>query len=281
MPDLTIDIAGLPVLIEGLTAALEAAALRRYRPFLTSGKPAVTVGVTYVEGPKPEPEGDPQVERVAPGEYSVRWGALSAQVSVRDQAARGELLENVYMLDSLLRISMSLLLLERGGLLLHSSGVMRDGRVLISFGPSGAGKTTVARSVPEADVLCDEVMALLPQPDGSVRAIGTPFHGDLGICAPGAGPVAAIVRLRQAARDRLTPLSTAAAAREMLAATLFFCREPDLAGKLLDIAAIVCKARTFSLEFQLTTHVPSFVFEHLGRNAAETQPKIADPGTGG
>jgi hypothetical protein len=106
-------------------------------------------------------------------------------------------------------------------------------------------------------------MALIAGPDGAVTAHGTPFHGELGICAPGTGPLAALCRLHQAPTARLTRLSTAQATRELLAATLFFCREPDLAERLLDLAAIICNARTFSLEFALTTHVPDFVFEHL------------------
>src|SRR5262249_52652202 len=157
--------------------------------------------------------------------------------------------DSVYVIDSLLRITMSHLLLARRGLLLHSSGVRVGTEVLVCFGPSGVGKTTVARSVPETDVLCDELMALVAQPDGGGLVLGTPVHGELGICAPGSGPLVALCRLRQEREAKFVPLRPALAAREVLAATLFFCRDPELAERLIELAATICTDRTFSLEF--------------------------------
>src|SRR5205814_532788 len=47
--------------------------------------------------------------------------------------------------EAALRIAVSLALPRRGGLLLHSSGVVEDGRGHVFSGPSGAGKTTTVR----------------------------------------------------------------------------------------------------------------------------------------
>ncbi len=52
---------------------------------------------------------------------------------------------------------------EHGALLLHACGVALDGRGHAFFGPSGAGKTTVARlAAGHAQVLCDENVVLRP-----------------------------------------------------------------------------------------------------------------------
>jgi hypothetical protein len=245
---------------------------RRYERFHSRGEPELRVAVV----PKPfdvrgeSDETSAQAERLTPSRYAIRYGAVIGEIDVAAGIVHAEVPENVYLLDSLLRISLSLYLLERRAVLLHSSGVLHEGRALVCFGPSGAGKTTVARSVPENRVLCDEVMALYAEPDGSVRAVGTPFHGDYGICTPQEGRLAALCRLRQAPTARLTPLSPGRAARELLNSILFFCPERTLSERLLDLAADICIRRTFSLEFALTTHVPDFVFSHLAHD--ETPP---------
>src|SRR6185437_13312749 len=100
-------------------------------------------------------------------------------------------------------------------------------RALVCFGPSGVGKTTVARSVASADVLCDEMILVRVDAEDRVTAAGTPFHGDLATCRPGILPVAALVRLRQSDSETLAPLSDAAAAHILLNAVLFFCRDEE------------------------------------------------------
>lgn len=269
-----VEVAGVAVeLCE--TGALEKDIRKRYARFLTDRAADFAITVKPCTGH--DPDAMPTLTRVAPDRYTVVYGGLRGTLDLASRRGEAEVPDSVYVVDSLLRISMTLLLLPRRGLLLHSSGVKRGSDVLVCFGPSGVGKTTVAKSVPLGDVLCDEVMALTVSQDGRVTAHGTPFHGELGICAPGSGPLAALCRLHQARDERLTPLSSATATRELLAATLFFCREPDLAEHLLDLAAAVCNGRTFSLEFALTTHVPDYVFAHLRRDADEAQPPTARP----
>jgi hypothetical protein len=78
-------------------------------------------------------------------------------------------------------------LLERGGVLLHASSVVSNGRAFAFVGPSGAGKTTMARLAAPRAVLSDEVTALRPRgsrPGDSTRkpafdCFPTPFWGDM------------------------------------------------------------------------------------------------------
>src|SRR5437867_6048070 len=44
--------------------------------------------------------------------------------------------------ENFLRVALAWKAMERGGLLLHASGLVRDGRAYLFFGPSGSGKTT-------------------------------------------------------------------------------------------------------------------------------------------
>jgi hypothetical protein len=276
---LNLDLAGVPVAVDGLDGGFARDAARRYHRFGSDAAPELRVRVRPAVGDH-RPEGTAVVTRSGADRYEMSFGAMRGTVDLQARTVEAELPDSVFVLDSLLRISMTLVLLPRRALLLHSCGVKHGDDALVCFGPSGAGKTTVAKMVRSADVLCDEIMALRVGVDGSVTAHGTPFQGELGICSPGRGPLAALCRLHQTQEPRLSPLSTAAAAREVLAATLFFCNEPDLAEQLLDLAATICIGRTFSLEFALTTHVPDFVFAHLRGNADAPHPKTARPPTG-
>ena len=140
-----------------------------------------------------------------------------------------------HAVSSFLRVWLSLHLRKRGGLLVHSACLERDGKAYVFAGKSGAGKTTIASmSMPEHRLLTDEISILLPEP---ARAFGTPFFGDL--CIPGepiALPLAGIFFIEQGAEPRATRMRTGEAQREMLRHILSFEHEPGAAGALIDAA---------------------------------------------
>jgi hypothetical protein len=85
------------------------------------------------------------------------------RVSVNIPDARGELIrthggyhgcfrlqeQGIFGISATLQIALALVVEERGGLLLHASGVLRDGVVWLFCGKSGAGKTTIATEIAE------------------------------------------------------------------------------------------------------------------------------------
>ena len=83
-------------------------------------------------------------------------------------------------IDYFLRVSLALLAHQAGGILLHTAGIIRDGRAYLFFGHSGSGKTTVCKvsvqdkSSTEFIVLNDDLILLCPQEKGW-SAHGTPF----------------------------------------------------------------------------------------------------------
>jgi len=77
-------------------------------------------------------------------------------------------------LENYLRTLTASLILDRGGLLVHSAAVVRGGRAYLFFGPSGSGKTTVTRLSPRDMVLSDDLALVLPAREGFVVA-GIPF----------------------------------------------------------------------------------------------------------
>jgi hypothetical protein len=261
-----VDIGGIRIGLEGLDPGLEVAVRARYGRFLSGGAPAITLSLFVADELAHAPPDVPRVERTGERRYSLDYGALSARLDF--EAGRGDatVLSTVYLVDSLLRITTTLAALERDALLVHGSGVRVGDRALVCFGPSGVGKTTVARSVPREQVLCDE-MILLSAAGDQVLASGTPFHGDLPHCRSETLPLLRLVRLVQGERDLLVPLSGAEATRALLGSTLFFCPDDALAERLLGLAERICNGRTSRLTFQRETHVPSFVSTNLRRHA--------------
>jgi len=106
------------------------------------------------------------------------------------------------------------------GLLVHASAVERDGEALVFLGPSGSGKSTVARLSRPRPILADDVVILAPH-DGAPSAWSTPLWAEpgMGSDATSAGPrrVGALLRLRQAPRHDVEPLTSAAAAAAIVA----------------------------------------------------------------
>ncbi len=256
-------IAGIAVELSGLDRALAARGRRRYARFLTERAPELSLSLHATRDGEHRPDGMPLVERTGPDTFRIGYGSLSAELDVGSGRGQAELPPSIWVIDSLLRMAVGLMLVARGGLLLHGSGVVHNGVALVCFGPSGVGKTTIARSVPAAQVMCDEMIALIPDGDGIV-AYGTPFHGDYRVCAPLSAPLGALVRLVQGGVDELEPLSPAAAVQALLASTLFFCRDDGLAESLLSAAIGVCTEGAYRLTFQRGTHVPTFIGARLG-----------------
>jgi hypothetical protein len=95
--------------------------------------------------------------------------------------------------------------------LIHSSGVIRDGRGYLFVGPSEAGKSTVANLSQDATVLNDEMNLVEFHPDGA-QLVGTPFNGHYRDKQPGSAPLAAVLLLEHGPSHRLESVGLGAAA---------------------------------------------------------------------
>jgi hypothetical protein len=121
-------------------------------------------------------------------------------------------------LEIALRVALTATLPGRGVLPLHAAGTVVDGAGLAFFGPSGAGKTTVARLWPGA-VLSDELVAVGSEPP---TLIPTGFFGEM---AGGRGPsspapLAALVELARGTAFRLERLDASTALRRLIGSIL-------------------------------------------------------------
>lgn len=152
-----------------------------------------------------------------------------------DELAQGFVLENF------LRILLAHRAIDRGGVLLHSAGVVYRGRAFLFSGRSTAGKTTLARkaAMTGAQVLSDDINLVVPQ-DGEYRAHKVPFTGEFGrtvenMSGPGSVPLGGLALLEKAPVLTAAPVSPAEAVAGLLTGSPFVNDDPEEFPALMDV----------------------------------------------
>lgn len=192
-------------------------------------------------------------------DWSVRAGRLTFR-STYEQAAldltagRGEVaLAPEGDPENLLRVYLAYQCLMDGGLVMHSSGAVRDALAYLFFGPSGAGKTTIALISERAGyaVLGDDIVAIRKEA-GRFWAYSLPFGNreDFGARQSLHAPLAALFRLRKAPAHAIGELPQVQALTELIAATPFIHVQKELTERAL----LVCQ------ELQSTLPVKQLFF---------------------
>jgi hypothetical protein len=239
LPELTLRVCEIPIRVTADDRRFIASARKRYAPFLTTAKPALSIDLELV------------TKRMRPfrDEPRVVWDGRAGRVDRHDLElelapglGRGRIVRGLSPLDSLLRIALSFELAKRGGFLCHSAAV--DGWLFP--GVSGAGKSTLGGSVPKKRLLADELVGVV-----GTRLWGTPFRGDF---LPGKNPISrpleAILLLDRHGPRGVRPVSKAAALMRLLQCVLYFGDDPRSGKRLLAAARrCVMRAQTFALSY--------------------------------
>lgn len=249
--EVVIEIGGIPIAVQTGDAAFVTLLTSRYKNYLKSGaRPDFTFRVELIPPDTFNPEDDAKVWlengewRLERGDFRARWNRDSREGSIRQTA-------NPYSIDSVLRITHTLLLARTGGFLLHASSAVRNGKAFLFSGLSEAGKTTMARLAPsDVAVLTDEA-SYVRRIDDQYIAYGTPFAGDFG--EPGkniSAPIAALYLLAKAPQNQITPVEPAEAIRRLMRNILFFAHDPELVRLVFESAcAFVAAVPVYQLSF--------------------------------
>ena len=135
---------------------------------------------------------------------------------------------------------------QDGGLLLHASGVVKDGRLFLFSGPSESGKTTVAMSLRRNGTpFCVEATGLHIDESGTVVAYPTPlsdFEGEVPLREP--MPVHGIAFIQPSSSVSVTPMSPGAAAVSLLHNARYFFDDDADVSLLLGVATRIADGVT-------------------------------------
>jgi len=159
-------------------------------------------------------------------------------------------------------------LAREGGLLVHACGVVRGREAQLFCGPSGAGKTTIARlmlEAPDLRVLSDDRIAIRPTESGFC-AYGTPWHGDAPLSLSDSAPLRAIHLIHRAPGIEVGALQGAAAAGAVLGNAFAPLHDPVSAERSLGLAArLADRVPILRLGFPKDARVVSFAWGAAGR----------------
>jgi hypothetical protein len=265
LPSVTVQIGGIPILLQPGDPDFCDVLESRYESFATRNAPNTTADANVASRFEIhlDPRGrasdeDARVTReVANGASLWHFRRGDFDATWNPQTREGRILQcpNPYSIDTVLRITHSLVLAEEGGFLLHAASAIRNNRAFLFAGVSGAGKTTISRlAPPDATVLTDEISYIRrasSQNNHTYTAFGTPFAGELArVGANTSAPLEALYLLVQGPENRITPISKIDAARAIMRHVLFFAEEKDLVAKVFDSV----------LEFVSRVHVAQLIF---------------------
>jgi len=222
---------------------------RRYAPFL--GRSVRGLELEVSEGPNRREPFRPYVESAA-GRLKLRRGDFCAEILNRQRKGKASAAPNEQCLDAFLRSLISRRLLDSGGLMLHSAGIVLGGKAYVFPGKSGAGKSTLSRLAlgAGAEVISDEINLLRPGPRGWV-AYGSPFWGEMRAGGRQASwPLGGIFLLKKAGTSSVLPCSGGEPFRSVLRCVVNFSRSAEVAAAALAAAGrLLAVTQTRKLEF--------------------------------
>lgn len=199
----------------------------------------ITPGALFIQ-----PEPGPWVIESSYRQEELTYRSYTEQGHIHLQSGEGWLeMAPTAHIENFLRVAYAWLCLQRGGLLLHAAGAIRNGQGFVFFGPSGAGKTTTSRlAARTADVVSDDLV-IIRCDNGGCTLHGVPFKGELSDAprANQSAPLAGLYRLRQDTGHYLEPIPRVKAVAELAAASPFVVREPALSDRLLEVCNRIAK----------------------------------------
>jgi len=152
------------------------------------------------------------------------------------------------------------LLADRGGIILHGSGLIFKEKGFLFVGHSDAGKTTLVKIFHHhAKILNDDRM-IVRKEDGSFYLYGTPWHGDLSLVAPDRVPLKAILFLNQARENKVEKAEGLEAFKRLYGCTIKALVTERWTKKALDICqALSREVSCYHLYFDKTEGVISTI----------------------
>lgn len=255
--EISVAAGGIRATLRGLSSRQKSELAARYGIFARGGD-AADLEVTFVRSPRPAflrvrqrvpaevyrlLTRDEGTEKVAWSyEWAARWDRAGRSAIVAATTDERVVFDRI--VENFLRVVFAHMAIERGAMLLHGAGVVRDGKAWIFFGPSGAGKTTVTTLSGGAHVLSDDLVMIVPGEAGRFAACSVPFRG---LLTPPATvdrcfPLGGMFRLVQDTEDRIEPLELPLAVGALVQSLPFVTEGASAMPAVLGVASAVASS---------------------------------------
>ena len=141
-------------------------------------------------------------------------------------------------------------LIKRGGMLLHSSAVVKDGRAYLFTANPGVGKSTHTgywlKLYPDAYILNDDKPAIRRE-GGVFYAYGTPWSGKYDISRNEGVPIGGIACLERSGTNFIEPMPAAQAAAKILSQTVRHVRRERMDELLTTLDLLIREVPIYRL----------------------------------
>ena len=141
--------------------------------------------------------------------------------------------------DIFFRVIFAHLIFRKDGLLLHSSGIVRDGKAYLFVGHSGSGKTTISRFTGASDEVLSDDLVAVRKVDDRWTAFSTPFWNPvpIRIMKNLKSPIKGIYQLKKAKSTSIRRLAIQEATGVLLSNTPVITKEKHLLPQIIERCA--------------------------------------------
>ncbi len=256
--DITTCIAGLARTLR-FGGPFHEAFVQKYGGFSQASPAGGVIEVCTLHGVASHLGENVEIRRHARG-LTMQRNGFRALLDHEAEAGTLEILPELMVFDSFLRVLYSYLLLHADGLLLHSSGVVRNGKGYVFTGVSGAGKTTISK-LPGGNTFLSDGVVAVRRAHGAYLVHGTPFQGEIyEDGANAAAPVSQVFFLNKAPKNFTTPLSRPQAVHKLLRSTISYpSGKEDVALALAQASHFLGSVRFSNLHFVPDPSVWDFI----------------------
>jgi hypothetical protein len=260
---LDLDLSGIRLRLDGLTAALAQRISEEWSPFVAQrqGRAFFRLQLRVLDLPLPQGEFAPKAMTSVLTEESARFsmpeGSGTIQLDGRCQVdlVRGLGQREYFSLLNLLRACLAWLLPSRRAMLLHAAGLVVGGRAFLLVGAEGSGKSSWARigEGAGAQVLSDDLV-LVDGSGNTPEVLGSPFRSThVADYRPGRWPLSAIFFPRHGEAAASSRADALLAKARIVANMTFIAeavgRDERIAPLLNSLAeSVPCAELTFGLE---------------------------------
>ncbi len=152
------------------------------------------------------------------------------------------------------------LLADRGGIIVHGSGIILKEKGFLFMGHSDAGKTTLMKIFQGHTKILNDDRIIVRRENSSFYIYGTPWHGELSLVAPDRVPLKAILFLNQAKENKVEKIEGLEAFKRLYGCTIKALVTELWAKNALDICQALCReVPCYNLYFNKTEGVISTI----------------------